>query len=306
MKAQSNRTLVIAATVILASAGLNAVAQVKGSAKSNSAANVAAEVTKGKLNPAESKPGDTIAVRLKDDVKSDGEVVLKKGTTITGVVRNVKHAEAKSSAKGDAKGQAQSMMEIEWLVPSAQGKAAQNLSFTLQSVSQVNPIYRHEQQAAEDIAFAGAGSASTAARPVPAGAANAGGLLGGTVAATTGVVGATTGVVGATAGTVGATTGVVAGTVGAGSQSSAALLSAPTVVAADQQTSSMIASNLGSSSSGQLFKVGQGQLVTAGGSQQSVDIFSRLNNDTVITSASRNFEISSGAQMQMLVGVNRK
>jgi hypothetical protein len=299
MKAQSNRTLVIAATVILASAGLNAVAQVKGSAKSNSAANVAAEVTKGKLNPAESKPGDTIAVRLKDDVKSDGEVVLKKGTTITGVVRNVKHAEAKSSAKGDAKGQAQSMMEIEWLVPSAQGKAAQNLSFTLQSVSQVNPIYRHEQQAAEDIAFAGAGSASTAARPVPAGAANAGGLLGGTVAATTGVVGAT-------AGTVGATTGVVAGTVGAGSQSSAALLSAPTVVAADQQTSSMIASNLGSSSSGQLFKVGQGQLVTAGGSQQSVDIFSRLNNDTVITSASRNFEISSGAQMQMLVGVNRK
>jgi hypothetical protein len=299
MKAQSNRTLVIAATVILASAGLNAVAQVKGSAKSNSAANVAAEVTKGKLNPAESKPGDTIAVRLKDDVKSDGEVVLKKGTTITGVVRNVKHAEAKSSAKGDAKGQAQSMMEIEWLVPSAQGKAAQNLSFTLQSVSQVNPIYRHEQQAAEDIAFAGAGSASTAARPVPAGAANAGGLLGGTV-------GATTGVVGATAGTVGATTGVVAGTVGAGSQSSAALLSAPTVVAADQQTSSMIASNLGSSSSGQLFKVGQGQLVTAGGSQQSVDIFSRLNNDTVITSASRNFEISSGAQMQMLVGVNRK
>jgi len=286
MSLWSIRTYVLGAAVMAASAGLNANAQVRSSAKSNSASHVAAEVTKGKLNPAKSRPGDTITVRLKDDVKSNGQVVLKKGTTLTGVVRNVKHAQANNSAKGEASAQAQSMMEIEWLAPATEGKAAQNLSFALQSVSQVNPIYGHEQEAAaDDFAIAGSSAASTAvARPAGV---NAGGLLGGVV---------------------GATTSVTSATVGTSSQSSAnaAVLNMPSVVAADQQTSSMIESNLGSSSSGQLFKLGRGQLVTAGGSQQSVDIFSHLNNDTVITSASRNFEISSGAQMQMLVGVNKQ
>lgn len=293
-------TYVIGAAVIAASAGLNANAQVRSSAKANTASSVTAEVTKGKLNPAESKPGDTITVRLKEDVKSNGQVVLKKGSTITGVVRNVKHAEANTSAKGEAKAQAQSMMNIEWLAPAAEGKAAQNLSFALQSVAQVNPIYRHEQEAAaDDFAFAGRSAASTAvARP----AANAGGLLGGAVGATTSVTGATVGAVDGI-GTLGSSVNSATRT---SSESNAALLNMPSVVAADQQTSSMIESNLGSSSSGQLFKLGSGQLVTAGGSQQSVDIFSHLSNDTVITSASRNFEISSGAQMQMLVGVNRK
>jgi hypothetical protein len=84
------------------------------------------------------------------------------------------------------------------------------------------------------------------------------------------------------------------------------MLSMPTVIAADSKTSSAIEGNIGSSSSGQLFKVGRGQLVTADGSLQSIDIFSHLNNDTVITSSSKNFEISAGAQLQMLIGVNRK
>jgi hypothetical protein len=240
-------------------------------------------------------------VRLKEDVKSNGQVVLKKGSTITGVVRNVKNAEANNGAKGEVKAQAQSMMNIEWLAPAAEGKAAQNLSFALQSVAQVNPIYRHEQEsAADDFALASRSAASTAvARPIGA---NAGGLLGGVVGTTTTVTG---GAVGAVDG-IGSLGSSVNSATRTSSESNAALLNMPSVVAADQQTSSMIESNLGSSSSGQLFKLGHGQLVTAGGSQQSVDIFSHLNNDTVITSASRNFEISSGAQMQMLVGVNSK
>jgi len=297
-------TYVIGAAVLAASAGLNANAQVRSSAKANTASHVAAEVTKGKLNPAQSKPGDTITVRLKEDVKSNGQVVMKKGSTITGVVRNVKHAEANTGAKGEAKGQAQSMMAIEWLAPAAEGKAAQNLSFALQSVTQVNPIYRHEQEAAaDDFAFAGSSAASTAvSRPARQTGSNAGGLLGGAVGATTSVTAATVGAVDGI-GTLGSSVNSATRT---SSESNSALLNMPSVVAADQQTSSMIENNLGSSSSGQLFKLGHGQFVTAGGSQQSVDIFSHLNNDTVITSASRNFEISSGAQMQMLVGVNRK
>ena len=238
-------------------------------AQANSASHVPAEMTKGKLSPAESKPGDTIAIKLKEDVRSNGEVVLKKGTTITGVVRNV----------------AKSMMDVEWIVPPPQGRAVQGVSFTLQSVMQVNPIFRHEQNEAfaDGLAASAAGSS-----PVPRSAHNGAGLLG---SATTAVS------------TVSATT--TPPTVASG-RSNVALLSMPSVVALDQESSNAIESSLGTSSSGQLFRVGHGELISAGGSKQSVDLYSHLSNDTLITSPGKNFEISSGAQMQMLVGVNRK
>ena len=294
MNLRSVRAHVIGAVAILASMALSSSAQVSSSAQASSASHVAAEMTKGKLNPANSKPGDTVALKLKDDVRSNGDVVLKKGTTITGVVRNVKRAESNTASKGEARGQAQSMMEIEWLTPAAQGKGARDLSIALQSVLQVNPIYQHEQNDSfsDDLGLAGSGAASTAiARPARA---SGGGLLGGV----SGVVGTTTTVA------TGAS-GAVTSATHAGGQSNAALLNMPSVIAVDHQTSSAIESGLGSSSSGQLFKVGHGELVTAGGSQQSVDIFSHLSNDTVITSPSKNFEITSGAQMQLLVGVKK-
>src|SRR5262249_19471366 len=82
-----------------------------------------------------------------------------------------------------------------------------------------------------------------------------------------------------------------------------ALLRMPFVVAVDHQTRSAI--GLESPASGQLFRVGQGELLTSSGSEQSVDLFSHLDNDTVIAAAGKSFEISSGAQMQLLVGVHR-
>jgi hypothetical protein len=252
------------AAVILLSLALSSNAQVSARAQASSASHVAAEMTNGKLNPADSKPGDIVALKLKDDLKSNGEVVLKKGTTITGVVRNVKRAELNSASKGEANGRAQSMIEIEWLAPEAQRKAAQNLSIALQSVTQVDPVYQHIQNDSGDAGLAGAALAVD--------------------------------------GTVGAANVSVRGI----SRSNAALLNMPSVIAVDYQTSSAIESGLGTSSSGQLFKVGHGELLTAGGSQQSVDIFSHLSNDTVITSPSRNFEITSGAQMQLLVGVRQE
>src|SRR5262249_4098169 len=89
-------------------------------------------------------------------------------------------------------------------------------------------------------------------------------------------------------------------------RSNLALLSMPSVVAVNPQTSANIETMLGVETPGQLFKVGHGRLVSSSGSKDSVDLYSHLTNDTVITSPSSKFEISSGAQMQMLVGVNRK
>jgi hypothetical protein len=87
-------------------------------------------------------------------------------------------------------------------------------------------------------------------------------------------------------------------------QSNIALKSMPSVVRLDQKTTWAIVGSLGASESEELFRVGRGQLLTPTGAQV-VDVFSRLCNDTVITSASPDFDISSGAQIQLLVGVSR-
>jgi len=243
-------------------------------------------MTKGKLNPAESHPGDTVTIVLKGDVRSNGELIFRKGTPITGVVRNVKRADT----KGKWTSQAESMMQIEWLVPATQARGVHSVSFALESVAQLKPVYVHGQNdlVSDDFNFAGGSPAAAAiARP----ARNSGaGLL----ASVGSVSGSTVGNLASSASTA------------ASSRSNTALLSMPSVIAVDRQTSSAIESTLGGSSSGQLFQVGHGQLISASGSKQSVDFYSHLGNDTVITSSMKNFEISSGAQLQMLVGVNRK
>ena len=88
-------------------------------------------------------------------------------------------------------------------------------------------------------------------------------------------------------------------------RANAALLNMPSVTAVDTKTASSLESSFGMSSS-QLFKVGHSEWIPAGGSKQSVDLFSHLSNDTMITSVSKDFEISSGAQMQLLVGVSKQ
>jgi len=233
---------VITALAVSLSVSIALNAQIS-STQANSATRVAAEMTSGRLSPAVSKTGDMVVVRLKDDLKSNGHVVLKKGTVITGIVRNV--------SRGEPKTRTQSMIELEWLVPSAD-ENSQNLSLALQSVTQLRTISREEQTDPIPVDFA-----SRFARPNRSGASNP------------------------------------------------ALLNMPSVVAVDHQTSSAIENGLDSAEAGPLFKVGHGELITVGGTAESVDLFSHLSNDSVITSASRNFEISSGAQVQLLVGINK-
>ncbi|HLH31368.1 MAG TPA: hypothetical protein VKY31_09210 [Terriglobia bacterium] len=235
-------THVVTAPVLLLSLS-SVVAAQPSNVQTNSATRVSAELTKGKLSPAASKPGDMVAVRLKEDLRSNGHVVLKKGSLIEGVVRNVKQAEPKTHA--------QSMVDVEWVLPPAAAKTAQSLSIALQSVIQVNPIHRNDQDDSLPDEFA-----MPVGRPLRA-------------------------------------------------MTNPALLSMPSVVAVDHQTTTAIETNLDSPASGPLFNIGHGELVNALGTHESVDLFSHLSNDTVIASPSRDFEITSGAQMQLLVGVIR-
>jgi hypothetical protein len=66
------------------------------------------------------------------------------------------------------------------------------------------------------------------------------------------------------------------------------------------QTATSLEKNFGVSG-GSLFIVGHGQTTSPGGSRATMDIFSHMSNDTVITSSSRDFEIGAGAEMQFAV-----
>jgi hypothetical protein len=276
-----------ALVLLLITAGwvLPAAAQT-AAASAQSESRVSAEMVKGKLNPASSKPGDEIALRLNEDVKSKGEVLLKKGSTIKGVVRKVERAEGKSAAKGNTA--AQSMMQLEWMAPGLSGAASQQLNFALQSVVYTNPLYAHQQL--EESGDAGL-AAPRAASPAPRGS---GGLVSGVGATAGGVVSSTAG---AGAGVGGAASTLSGGAV---AQTGSRLATPPAIVPVNAQTSSALQSNFGVSGN-QLFLVGSGQAISSGGTTASMDLFSHMSNDTVITSPSRNFEVSSGAQMQLLV-----
>jgi hypothetical protein len=238
---------IFAAPVLLLSMHVASTAQASSNAPASSATRVAAEMTQGRLSPAESKAGDTVAVRLSTDLKANGQVILKKGTLITGVVRSVSHSEPKTRTP--------SMIEVDWIVPPADARAVQSVSIALQSVVQMSAPDHSTDSSTDSSGI----SAALPARVPGEGAAS----------------------------------------------TNPALLSMPSVVAVDHQTTSAIETSLDSSAAGPLFKVGHGELAAAGGLRESVDLFSHLNNDTVITSPSRNFEISSGAQMQLLVGVRK-
>jgi hypothetical protein len=239
--------------VVIASIGVVCYAQRSSPAHANSASHVAAELMNGNLNPSVSKPGDIVGIRLKEDVRSNGEIIFRKGTTITGIVRSVSRAEG----KGDWKSGDPSIIDIGWLTPAPQGRGVQGVSFALQSVIQPNRESEYESKnPSDDLNF------------VRAGVPNSWNAVNG--------------------------------------RSNVALLSMPSVVAVDQQTSGNIETTLGGETPGQLFKVGHAQLASLNGSKDPVELYSHLTNDTVITSPSNDFEISSGAQMQMLVGVNRK
>lgn len=303
-----------------------------GQAQFESATQVMAELVHGKLSPSSSKPGDTITLKLMQDVKSDGEVLIKKGSTIQGVVTSVSNARTGGKAQGQAQSSAQSSAQsglaIRWIAPALQGHAEQSLTVALQSVTQVSPFFRQNQegQAGDDLMAMGASDsrigATGQAAPsrAPRTAAPGPGLLGaatGTVAQATGSVSGALGSTGQTAGAAGATASSTAsstlsglGTTGAVNHSgdlSAGIGSAvfqPERV--DSQTTTMLQHQLGLRSAATFFRVGQGQIVTAGGDRHQLNLFSEMNNDTVVSSPSKNFEITSGAQMQLLVGVRKQ
>jgi len=207
------------------------------------ASNVDSEAVQGRLSPPTTKPGDAIVLRLKEDVKTNGEVVVKKGATIVGFVRSVNFVSGDQNA---------TFIEVEWTSPELQTNSEYQVMLAVQAVYQTR---------IND-------SPTTASLDNPKRVAASGGS--------------------------------------APLKANVALLRMPSVVTADEQTRASLQSALGTASGSQLFRTGRGQVVAADGARVSIDMFSHLNNDTVFVSRAKDFEISTGAQLQLLVGVARR
>jgi hypothetical protein len=269
MLARSRATGVLALSVLLTITSLHAWTQRASksvAANSDTATHASAELASGKLDSAKSKTGDQVTLNLTQDVKSNGQVVLKKGTRITGVVRNVKQVE------GNAATVANSMIEIQWLTPSALGKASRELTIAVQWISQISPMYKGDR--ADSATEFETVASTTDSSVLP--------------------------------GSVTSAPAALETTSRSNGKSNVALMSMPSVVTADNETTTTLQKMFGiSSASNQLFRIGRGEVVAANGSRQSLDIFSHLSNDTLLTSRSKSFEISSGAQLNLLVGVGK-
>jgi hypothetical protein len=200
-------------------------------------------------------------------VKANGEVVLKKGSTITGLVKTVRRIENKAATRGSAS--AQSMLELEWIPPA--NVSTQQLNLALQSVVYTHPLYVQQQFESESDFGLNTPRPSAPAR-------SSGGLVGGVGGAVSTVSGVGAGVTGATHSTV--STGVL-------TQTSAAATAAP-AFPVNAQTASSLQSSFGVSGNS-LFQVGGGTVVSSVGTAASLDLFTHMSNDAVITSPSRDF-----------------
>lgn len=252
---------------------------------------VKGELVEGRLHPSKSKPRDEVVVKLTEDVKSEGQVLLKKGVKIAGIVEKVW-----TEAKAESQKEARSIIQLKWLAPGLEGQSDHSMTVVLQSVSHVSPLFKARRE--DEFAQRSSTRAGTPARD-----ASGGDLLGSTV----GTVGATAGAAVGAAGEVAGTAGdVAAGTTGSLSGDAVSALALPGVVRADTEMMSALQQDFDLSSEGHLFKVGQGQLVTATGGTESVELFSQFNNDSFLVSSGDGFEIRSGAQMQFLIAAGAR
>jgi len=143
------------------------------------------------LDAKKCKPGDPVEARTTEDVKQDGKVVLKKGTTLMGHV---------TEAQARASGQSESRLGVAFDHAVLKNGSRMPLNATIQALA-----------VSQSSAMAGAGSdemmASSGTMTSASGATRGGGVIGGA----TSTVGSTTGTVMNTAGSLPAAAGANVG-----------------------------------------------------------------------------------------------
>ena len=156
-----------------------------------------AELTKS-LDSKKAKPGEEVSARATQDVKSDGQVVVRKGSKLVG---HVTEAQARSKENAESK------LGIVFDHAVLKDGSQVNFNAVVQALAAApsNPI-----PTSSDVGMAAGGGSSGVSRQTPMGG---GGVVGGVTGAATSTVGSTAGGIGNTAGSV---AGSTTGTVGAG------------------------------------------------------------------------------------------
>lgn len=152
-----------------------------------------AELTKS-LDSKKAKPGEEVSARATQDVKSNGQVVVRKGSKLVG---HVTEAQARSKENAESK------LGIVFDHAVLKDGSQVNFNAVVQALAAApsSPI-----PTADDVGMA-AGGSSGVSHPQPMGG---GGMVGGVAGAATSTVGSTVGGIGNTAGSVaGSTTGAV-------------------------------------------------------------------------------------------------
>src|ERR1700730_15749843 len=196
--AQVNSTPSTEATSQAAASGKHGNAQAASASRLQSGSTVQAELSKP-VDVRKNKPGDEVIAKTTQDVKSDGKVVLPKGSKIVGKV---------TQAQARAKGQDKSQLGIAFDHAILKDGSQMPVSFAIQAVG--NSESAASAAAADDSAMM-AGNAGGMARGSASGAAGSrGGLVGGVGSTAGGVVNTTGSAAGSTLNTgnvAGATTG---------------------------------------------------------------------------------------------------
>jgi hypothetical protein len=214
----------------------------------SSGTNVQAELVKP-LDAKKAKPGDQVTARVTQDVKSDGKVVIHKGSRMVGHV---------TEAQARTQGQANSTLGIAF--DKAILKSGQEVSFNSVIQAIAPPVQSTLSAAADEntslVAPPTGGGGST--RPSPSGG---GGLLGGATSSVGGTVSGATGAVAGTTGALNTTASGAARTVGGltaqGNLTSASqgaiglqglVLNTPTAVTGSAQSTTQASSVISSAS----------------------------------------------------------
>jgi hypothetical protein len=170
-----------------------------GAAALSSGTTLQAELSKG-LDCKKAKPGDEVSAKLTQDVKSDGNVVLHKGSRLVG---HVTEAQARSKENAESK--------LGIVFDKAVLKGGQELAFN-GAIQALAPPAQNSLSAAADESANMAGSGM--ARGGNMGGSRGGGPLSGAVGSVNSTVGGAASSVGNTAGSVtGSATGAVGSTV---------------------------------------------------------------------------------------------
>jgi hypothetical protein len=231
------------------------------------------------------KPGDQVTAKTADNVKSNGQVVIPKGSRLVGHV-------TQAQARGN--GQSESSMGI--VFDKAVLKNGQEIplnNFSIQAIGRAESSASAMSSTGPDMMSAGGGGGGVGSGRMSGGGSGGGGLLGGT----TSTVGSTVGTASNATSSVGGVAGNTTSTVSAAGNTTGRVAGGATGSLTSTTSGAVIGNVGGLNSTGQLMSNSQRVFGLQGLGLQAAGSSTSQAQGSVITSSTRNVHLDSGTQL---------